>query len=111
MQMTTLDENRYADLLREKRPRIIRSEADNESALREIEVLVSRGDSASPEEAELLALMVALVDRYMNRRSPPPATSPIEVLRKLVAPGGLKERAIVALFPFERPKAIRTAKR
>lgn len=95
----TLDENRYADLLREAKPHVIRTESDNRTALAAIEALMARSADLAPEESELLALLVALVEQFEASRYSSPAATPVDVLRELMSARELKQRDIVGLFP------------
>lgn len=94
-----LDEDRYADLLHETKPHVVRTEADNENALRAIERLMARGEDLTPEESELLALFVALVEQFEGSRYALPAADPAQVLHELMNARGLRQRDVVELFP------------
>jgi HTH-type transcriptional regulator / antitoxin HigA len=96
---SAVDEARYAELLRERHPHVIRTDAENDAALLDIEALMARGESISPEESELLALRVALVENYEDQHYALPRATPIEAVRELMAARGLRQRDIVALFP------------
>jgi HTH-type transcriptional regulator/antitoxin HigA len=96
--MTTTEADRYGELLRKTRPRVIRSEAENESALREIDMLMQRGDAISGEESELLALLVALVERFEEEHYALPTAAPVDVLRELMAARSMKQRDVAMLF-------------
>jgi antitoxin component HigA of HigAB toxin-antitoxin module len=79
--MTTLDETRYAELLYEKRPHVIRTEEENESALREVEALMACGEQITPPEEELLALWTVLIERFEEERYALKPAPPRETLR------------------------------
>jgi HTH-type transcriptional regulator / antitoxin HigA len=97
--MTTLDEARYAELLKEKHPRIIRTEKENDQTLREIDALMARGEDLTPEEAELLELLTMLVERFEEEHYPMQTSSPREVLRELMDARGMTQAELSGLFP------------
>ncbi|HEY8296772.1 MAG TPA: hypothetical protein VIG32_01945 [Candidatus Baltobacteraceae bacterium] len=97
--MTTIDEARYADLLKEKHPRVIRTEAENARALREIEVFMARGDGLRPEEAELMDMLTILVERFEEDRYALTSASPAEILRELMSAREMTQAELSRLFP------------
>jgi HTH-type transcriptional regulator/antitoxin HigA len=97
--MVALDEKRYGELLRSVRPHVIRDVSENEAALRQIEEFMSRGDALSPEERELMDLLVALVEKFEADQYVVVAASPAAILRELLAARNLKQKDVVDLFP------------
>lgn len=59
-----MDEQRYADLLAEYRPRLIETPEEHERILSIAEKLMEKGDRLSEEEEQVLALMVLLVEAF-----------------------------------------------
>lgn len=59
--MTALAEREYAELLREHRPRVIRSEAAYAQTMREAQALAVRGEQRSEAETEYYRLLCALL--------------------------------------------------
>jgi HTH-type transcriptional regulator/antitoxin HigA len=59
-----MDEERYGDLLKELRPRIIETPEEHERLLTLAEGLMERGDSLGPEERQALALIVLLIEAF-----------------------------------------------
>lgn len=59
-----MDENRYGELLRELRPRIIETPEEHERLLTLAETLMEKGDNLSAEEREALALIVLLIEAF-----------------------------------------------
>jgi HTH-type transcriptional regulator / antitoxin HigA len=59
-----MDENRYGELLKELRPRIIETAEEHERLLTVAETLMEKGDTLSPEEREALALIVLLIEAF-----------------------------------------------
>ncbi len=96
--MTSLDERDYADLLRQKLPHVIRTESDNEAALREVEALMARGEELSPAEDELLALLTILIERFEEERYALSSAPPREILRELMTAHGMTQPDLAPLF-------------
>jgi HTH-type transcriptional regulator/antitoxin HigA len=97
--MTVLDETRYAELLREKQPRIIRTEKENERALRAVEELMSRGEHLRAEETELLELLTILIERFEQEHYAWGAATPQDILRELMAARAMSQTELSRLFP------------
>jgi HTH-type transcriptional regulator/antitoxin HigA len=97
--MTALDEIRYAELLKDKHPRVIRTEQENERALHEVEDLMSRGEQLRAEEAELLELLAILIERFEEERYALDPAPPLDVLRELMAARAMTQTEISRLFP------------
>ncbi len=97
--MVALDEKRYGELLKTVQPHVIRNAAENETALRQIEEFMSRADALSPEEREIMDLLVALVERFESNHYALVAASPAAILRELLAARNLKQKDVVDLFP------------
>jgi HTH-type transcriptional regulator/antitoxin HigA len=62
-----MDEERYADLLRGIRPRIIDTPEEHERLLSIAEGLMEKGDALAPEEREVLALIVLLIEAFESQ--------------------------------------------
>lgn len=98
MGAVTVDAKRYGRLLARAAPRVIHSEREHARILEEIENLMDRGDSRSPEEDALLELLVSLVNEYEERHFPVREPSPHEVLRYLMEKRGLKQADLVPVL-------------
>jgi HTH-type transcriptional regulator / antitoxin HigA len=96
--MTILDEIRYVQLLQEKHPHVIRTEEENEHVLREVEALMARGESLSPAEEELLALLTVLIERFEEERYALHPASPREIVRTLMQARGMTQTDLAQLF-------------
>lgn len=59
-----MDEQRYGELLREIRPRIIETAEEHERLLSIAETMMEKGEALMAEERELLALIVLLVEAF-----------------------------------------------
>lgn len=62
-----MDEERYGDLLKEIRPRIIENPDEHERLLSVAETLMEKGDLLSSEEREALALIVLLIEAFESQ--------------------------------------------
>lgn len=82
----------YAELLSRKQPRVIRTDRENDAALRDVEDLMRRGDRLTAAERDLLALLVILIERYEEQRyAPARVAEPREVLAELMSARGMTQ--------------------
>lgn len=63
----TPDKQAYANLLAEAQPKVIETESENERLLAEVEKLMSLGEDLTPEQEQLLKLLVAC--NWRSRKS------------------------------------------
>lgn len=59
----TFNRNKYGELLFQYQPKLIRTEAENEKALAIVETLM-HCSNRSPEENELFALLITLIEKF-----------------------------------------------
>ena len=64
MLVNGMNEERYGNLLKEIRPRLIESPEEHERLLSVAEALMEKGEALSEEEREALALIVLLVEAF-----------------------------------------------
>lgn len=76
--------------------RPIRTDADHEAALREIEALW--GAKAGTPEGDRLDIMLTLVDAYEDRRWPAPAADPVEAIQNSMAMEGRSQSDLAELL-------------
>jgi HTH-type transcriptional regulator/antitoxin HigA len=93
-----IDPKRYARLLSKTLPRVIDSDTEYERVLQEIERLMDKSTSRTPEEDALLRLMVSLVETYEQQHYALPQSSPREILVYLMEQRGLKQSDLVPIF-------------
>jgi len=62
-----MNEERYGELLREIRPRLIDTPEEHERLLTVAESLMERGDELTEEEREALALVVLLIEAFESQ--------------------------------------------
>ena len=80
-----LNPRRYARLLSERLPTVIRTEEENEEMLAGIWELMKKGEAKlSAEELALLELMSVLVERFDEEHYPIPDSPPHRILQHLM---------------------------
>ena len=89
---------KYGALLADAIPSVIRSEADYDRAIRQIEALLKKGDRISAEEDRLLDLLSTLVEKYEDEHYPIEPSAPNEILQHLMDARGLKQKDVMHLF-------------
>lgn len=77
---------------------LIKTEAEYQRLLAEIERLIDRGDKKSPEELALLELMCQLVEAYEAQHYPIEKAEPHEVLQHLMEERGLRQSDLLPIF-------------
>lgn len=70
----TFDTEKYKKLLCQYQPKVIKSEAENEMALKVVEQLMY-SDNRTPEENELYDLLVTLIEKFEQEYYQPGLTS------------------------------------
>lgn len=94
-----INPKKYGRLLVRTLPSIIQNDEDHERMLSEIERLMDKGDDRlSPEEEQLLKLMVRLVQDYEDTYTPIEDASPQEVLQHLMEERGLRQADLLPIF-------------
>jgi HTH-type transcriptional regulator / antitoxin HigA len=97
----TFNSGKYSELLSQYQPRLIRTEADNEQALKIVEELMQRPDR-SPEEDELYDLLIVLIEKFEQEFYQPDSDSnPHSMLQFLIEQQGLSSRDLVPTLGSE----------
>jgi len=97
----TFDPDRYGALLAQYQPKPIKTEAENEQALRVIEELMHRPDRRS-EETALYELLILLIEKFEQAYYSPGATStPLSMLVFLMEQRDLQPQALVEVLGSE----------
>jgi HTH-type transcriptional regulator / antitoxin HigA len=104
-----MNEERYGDLLKEIRPRLIESPEEHERLLSMAESMMEKGEALTEEEREVLALIVLLVEAFeaqvlgedgeeeeAEEEGKPPA--PHVALQKLMASHQLEVDDVAPIF-------------
>src|SRR5438309_204109 len=90
--------NKYARLLAETLPVVIKTEEENERVLAEIERLIDKGESVTPEELALLELMSQLVEAFEEEVYPIEDVTPHQALQHLMEANDLKQADLKSVF-------------
>ncbi len=85
----TFNQKKYQELLCQYQPKVIKSEADNETVLKVVEQLM-HSNNRTPEENELYDLLVALIEKFEQEYYQPGVTStPQSILYFLMEQKGI----------------------
>ena len=85
----TFNQEKYKELLCQYQPKVIKSEAENETALKIVEQLM-HSDNRTPEENELYDLWVTLIEKFEQEYYQPGVTStPQSILHFLMEQKGI----------------------
>jgi HTH-type transcriptional regulator/antitoxin HigA len=98
MALATIDEAAYGKLLARALPRVIKTQAENERIIAELERLDTRGRPLAPEEEDLADLMTLLIRQFEESRYPLGHAQPIEALRVLMEDRGIRQRDLIPVF-------------
>jgi HTH-type transcriptional regulator / antitoxin HigA len=94
----TFNVDRYKDLLSEYQPKLIKTEQENEQALKVIEKLMHLPER-TPEQDELYELLVVLVERFeQNFYQPTQASNPLSMLLFLMDQRDMEPSELVGIF-------------
>ena len=97
----TFNSKKYGELLAQYQPKLIRTEAENETALASVEALMHR-PNRSPEENELFALLITLIEKFeQDHYLPSAASTPRSRLLFLIDQRQLKPLDLVSLLGSE----------
>jgi HTH-type transcriptional regulator / antitoxin HigA len=97
-EMATLTETAYCKLLSRTRPRVIKTEAENERALAELEALDTLGRPLNREEEALAELLTVLVRQFEESRYPLGHADPLDALRDFMEVRQLRQRDLIPIF-------------
>jgi HTH-type transcriptional regulator / antitoxin HigA len=95
---STLNRKVYASLLGDVLPKVIESEEENELFLAEVEKLMAFGENLTPEQLQLMNLLVSLIEQFEEQHYSLNPATPIEVLNELVLQRELKQKDLVPVF-------------
>jgi HTH-type transcriptional regulator/antitoxin HigA len=98
MALATIDEAAYGKLLARALPRVIKTQAENERIIAELERLDIRGRPLTPEEENIADLMTLLIRQFEESRYPLGHAEPIEALRVLMEDRGIRQRDLIPVF-------------
>jgi HTH-type transcriptional regulator/antitoxin HigA len=98
MALVAIDEAAYGRLLARALPRVVKTQAENERIIAELERLDTRGRPLTPEEENLADLMTLLIRQFEESRYPLGHPEPIEALRVLMEDRGIRQRDLIPVF-------------
>ena len=97
----TFNSEKYGELLSQYKPKLIRTEAENEKALAIVEALIHH-PNRSLEENELFALLITLIEKFeQDHYLPGAASTPRSRLLFLMDQRQLKPADLVSLLGSE----------
>jgi HTH-type transcriptional regulator / antitoxin HigA len=88
----------YGSLLIKFRPKVIRTEKENEEYTEVLYDLDRRHKKLTAAEKELAALLTLLIEDFEGKRYKLPRAKPLEVLEFLMDQNGLKQKDLVEVF-------------
>jgi HTH-type transcriptional regulator / antitoxin HigA len=97
-EMATLTESVYGALLSQIRPRVIKTEAENERAIAELEALDTLGRPLTSEEEALGELLTMLIVQFEDVHYPLGHLEPVDALRELMEVRQLRQRDLIPIF-------------
>jgi HTH-type transcriptional regulator/antitoxin HigA len=97
-EMATLTETVYGALLSQTRPRVIKTEAENERAIAELEALDTLGRPLTSEEEALGELLTMLIVQFEDVHYPLGHASPLDALRDFMEVRNLRQRDLIPVF-------------
>lgn len=98
MKSRLFNKQKYAKLLADAAPSVIRTEVEYDHAIAQIEVLLKKGARVSAEEERLLDLLSTLVEKYEEEHHPIDPSAPHEILQHLMEARGLKQKDLIPLL-------------
>lgn len=99
---STINLQKYADLLAETLPVAIENEEERQKSLDVIDRLMRKGEAnLSPEETKILGLMTVLTADYEKRTFAIQPLAPHLVLQSLLEDNGLRQKDLLPIFKTE----------
>jgi HTH-type transcriptional regulator / antitoxin HigA len=96
--MAALTEPVYAKLLSRIRPRVIKTAAENERAIAELEALDTLGRPLTREEQALAELLTVLIRQFEESKYPLGHANPLDALRELMEARKVRQRDLIPVF-------------
>ena len=94
----TFNQKKYQELLCQYQPKVIKNEADNETALKVVEQLM-HSKNRTPEENEVYDLLVTLIEKFEQEYYQPGVTStPQSILHFLMEQKGIVSEDLVTVL-------------
>ncbi|MBN3927020.1 transcriptional regulator [Nostoc sp. NMS4] len=93
----TFNPETYALLLAKYQPKLITNDAENEQAILIAEELAHRINRTS-EESALYDLLIALIEKYEDKKYPMGETTPLSMLLHLIEARNLKQTDLIGVI-------------
>lgn len=97
MATQTIDPTAYGQALATVRPRVIKTKAEHERVLGEIQKLMSK-PQLTREERELYELLMTLTGDYESNFHPRKRSAPTELIQFLLEQNGQPQKALAGIF-------------
>jgi HTH-type transcriptional regulator/antitoxin HigA len=97
-EMAALTEPVYGKLLSRIRPRVIKTAAENERAIAELEALDTLGRPLTREEQALAELLTVLIRQFEESKYPLGHADPLDALRELMEARQVRQRDLIPVF-------------
>jgi HTH-type transcriptional regulator / antitoxin HigA len=88
----------YGRLLTMVQPKVIETEEENEFYLAEVSKLMQLGENLSPDQEQLLKLLVNLIENFEDQHYQTNPATPLEILQEFVSDRGLKQKDLLPVF-------------
>ena len=96
--INTLNKEEYTRLLAETLPRVIDSKAEHERLINEVDKLMNLGEDLTAEQAEVLELLVTLIEQFEDKHYHLQTANPSEILQELMLARGLEGEDFVDIL-------------
>ncbi len=96
--LKTLDREVYGNLLASFQPKVIETEEENELYLAEVEKLMALAENITPEQEQLLKLLVTLIEHFEEQYYQLKAAQPHEIISELMLAKGIEKKELLAIF-------------
>jgi len=96
--INTLNKEEYTRLLAETLPRVIDSKTEHERLINEVDKLMNLGEDLTAEQAEVLELLVTLIEQFEDKHYHLQTANPSEILQELMLARGLEGEDFVDIL-------------
>jgi HTH-type transcriptional regulator/antitoxin HigA len=95
--LESINKQSYGQLLSETLPHVIQTEEENDNYIAVLEALHENG-RLTAEQEQLSRLLTLLIENFEETHYQLTSTSPIEIVRELMAANGLKQADMITVF-------------
>jgi HTH-type transcriptional regulator/antitoxin HigA len=96
--LKTLDKRIYGNLLASFQPKVIETEEENELYLAEVEKLIALDEKITPEQEQLLKLLITLIEHFEEEHYQLQPAQPHEIVRELMLAKDIEEKELLEIF-------------